>query len=155
LEVKVDIKYLTPCLNHKKELLRWLWLSADFLIIWLAVYFLPSPMSDDLRGLDELPLIYDIGWIPILLSFVYFSIWHTWKDIFLKTALFFLASVLTYDWQILTIEDIFSNQMLQLIFSEKGLFFILIFLIMMSISYGISALILKVKKYLITSPQKL
>jgi hypothetical protein len=141
--------------QNKKELLRWLWLSADFLIIWLTVYFLPSPMmSDDLRGLDKLPLIYDIGWTPILLSFVYFAIWHHWKDVFFKTAIFFLASVLTFDWQIMTIEDIFSNQMLQLIFSELSLFHIILFFILMLINYVISIAIIKLKKKLFGNSKK-
>jgi len=131
---------------NKKEFFRLLWLSADFLMIWLTVYILPSPMSDELRGLDALPLIYDIGWIPILLSFVYFSIWHNWEDVFVKTAIFFLASVLTFDWQIMMIDDIFSNQMLELIFSELSVVHISEFFLFLAINYKISTVILQIKK---------
>lgn len=117
--------------------LRICWLFADFLIIWLTVYLLPSPMSDDL------PWIYNTGFIPILISPIYFMMWHYKKDIFIKSAIFYLVSILTFDAQIMTISQIFSSQMFNLIFSEHSFFFILMFLILMSISYSISTLILK------------
>ena len=116
--------------------LRICWLLADFLIIWLTVYLLPSPMSDDL------PWIYNTGFIPVLISFIYFTIWHYKKDIFIKSSIFYLSMV-TLDWEIRGIEEIFSSQMFNVIFSKDSFLFILIFIILMSISYSISALILK------------
>ena len=116
--------------------LRICWLLADFLIIWLTVYLLPSPMSDDL------PWIYNTGFIPVLISFIYFTIWHYKKDIFIKSTIFYLSMV-TLDWEIIGIEKISSSQMFYVIFSKDSFLFILIFIILMSISYGISALILK------------
>lgn len=127
----------------KKESLSLLWLCADFLIIWSTVYFLPSPMNDDLRGFDELPLVYNITLIPLVLSFAYFTIWHDWRDIFLKTAILYLAYILVFDWQIRTLGDIFSVQTIQLIFSEKSIELIIVFSIIILISYGISSVILK------------
>ena len=118
------------------------WFLADSLIIWLTVYLLPSPMSDDLRGLDDLPWVYNIRFIPILISPIYFIIWHYKKDIFIRSSIFYLSMV-TFNWEIIRIEEIFSLQMFNVIFSKDSFLFILIVIILMSISYGISAFILK------------
>jgi hypothetical protein len=127
---------------RNSSFLRICWLLADFLIIWLTVYLLPSPMSDDLRGVDDLPWVYDTRFIPILISPIYFMIWHYKKDIFIKSSIFYLSMV-TLDWEIRGIEEIFSSQMFNVIFSKDSFLFILIFIILMSISYSISTLILK------------
>jgi hypothetical protein len=100
----------------KMSIFRIVWLICDFLIIWLAVYFLPPSMSDELTTVEKVTLIQIMG------SFIYFTIWHIWKDIFLKTAIFFVVIVATFDWQIRSLDLIFNYQTLSLIFSEQGFF---------------------------------
>lgn len=122
----------------------WL-IGFDFLFIiisiYLGIYFIGA---EELRNSDNLPLIYDISWwFPFLISPIYFMIWHKWREIFIKSIIVFLANMVTFDTKIITISEFFTLEMFTLIFSKDSFLFILIFIILMSISYGISSLILK------------
>jgi hypothetical protein len=130
--------------NHisKMNIFRIVWLICDFLIIWLAVYFLPSPMSDGLRGLDELPMIYNVGWLLVGLSVIYFMLWSEWKDVLIKAFIFWLVNIFTFDWTIRTVDAIFSMQMLNFIFFGAGLFWLAIFFAFMVIDRYIAMVIL-------------
>jgi len=126
----------------------WL-IGFDFLFkilsIYLGIYYIGV---EKLRNSDNLPLIYDIcWWFPFLISPIYFMIWHKWREIFIKSIIIFLANMVTFDTQIMTISELFSHEMIKLIFSEKSLEIYIMLLIMILITYNISVVILKIIEY--------
>lgn len=66
---------------------------------------------------------------------------------FIKIVIFYLTILSIFDYQIRTIFELFSYETFWFIFSEDGLFFIIILLILILISYGISTIILKYINY--------
>ena len=74
-------------------------------------------------------------------------IWHKWREIFIKSIILFLANMVTFDTQIMTISELFSHEMIKLIFSEKSLEIYIMLLIMILITYNISVVILKIIEY--------
>lgn len=112
---------------------------------YLLIYFIGI---GKVKSSNDALNIYELSWLlPILISFLYFTIWHNWKEIFIKIVIFYLTILSIFDYQIRTIFELFSYETFWFIFSEDGLFFIIILLILMLISYGISTIILKYANY--------
>lgn len=126
----------------------WL-IGFDYFFILLTKYLLIYFIGiEKLRSSNNILNIYDLIWLlPVLVSFLYFTIWHNWKELFIKIIIFYLTILSIFDYQIRTIFELFSYETFWFTFSEDGLFFIIILIILMLINYGISTIILKCINY--------